>query len=1162
MRRNGLRVIAGSVLLLAAELLLAQTPEASPAPPPTAQPTEAPAPAATQTEQDEATKAKLAQHKELWTQAQSLNEAGQLPEAIDAAMKMLVLERELLGENDAEIVASLNWIANLQEKLEDFAAAKELRTSAVAIATAVNGQSHWKTTDARLALANCELLSSRTADERRDLVECQRLYGLCVQAYREGKTATALPVARKIVETEKSILGEEHSSYTKSLNLLSTLLLEQNNYAEAEPLMLQILAIRKKILGLEHPDTATSLNNLAQLYNSTGAFAKALPFQQESLNANIKMLGPEHDHTAACLSNLAGLYQALGNYDRAEELNRQALAIRLKVFGEEHPDTALSMLNLGRVLQIKGDYIGAEPLYQQSLDIRKKVLGPEHPETANSLNNLGALYSDMGDYAQAELLLTQSLEITRKALGEDHLDMAVRLNNLASVYQSTHEYAKSIPLLEQTIAIQRRILGEAHPRFATGIHNLAYAYQCQGDLAKAEPLMRQAMELHRAALGGEHPETASIIRNCGFLLMRAGKYDEAEPLLNEALEAHRKVLGPEHPTTATSLNKLAMLYLLKQDYGKAEFLAREAVEIQFKHLEATFLGQSERQKLLMLEDLRDNLDLWLSLAREVGLSSQLMYARLLSWKGTVFASETGMRSLRQNAATAQLFAKYQETSRQLATQALVVPQNIEQRAERDHQLERLTAEKDAEEQQLSRMSSRFETEKQLPQLAPNQLKTSLPDDVALIDFFEYNRLAAGEKPGEFEITRNLLAFIMRKGQPLVGYDFGPVAPISAAIDRWRKCYGVWTGAAAEDPARQLHEIMWQPIAAHCRGAKIVLISPDGAVAQLPFAALPGDRPDKFLLHEFAFATIPVPQLVPRMFAARPVPVSGPDADASLLLVGDVNYGGEPGKAGENSRSLGSITRSAALSGFQPLPSAFDEITSISGRFRRRYGNAKIDLLDQDQATEAAFREQAPRHRWIHVSTHGFFAPPQLNSALDRGPSSPAEATLFDRSGVGGIHPGLLSGLAMAGANLKAAPGNDDGILTSLEVSALDLTKVDVAVLSACETGLGRVAGGEGLLGLQRAFQVAGTKTVVASLWKVPDRATMLLMQRFYRNLWESRMTKLAAFHEAQLWMLSDPAHRGFDSLDEESKSNKAPAKAPPTLPPKYWAAFILSGDWR
>ena len=125
---------------------------------------------------------------------------------------------------------------------------------------------------------------------------------------------------------------------------------------------------------------------------------------------------------------------------------------------------------------------------------------------------------------------------------------------------------------------------------------------------------------------------------------------------------------------------------------------------------------------------------------------------------------------------------------------------------------------------------------------------------------------------------------------------------------------------------------------------------------------------------------------------------------------------------------------------------------------------------------------------------------------------------------------------------------------ALEVSALDLSQVDTVVLSACETGLGQVAGGEGLLGLQRAFQVAGAKTTVASLWKVPDQATATLMQRFYENLWDKKMGKLEALRQAQIWMLRDNGNRGLAIPDH-------PADAQ-TLPPYYWAAFVLSGDWR
>jgi CHAT domain-containing protein len=134
-------------------------------------------------------------------------------------------------------------------------------------------------------------------------------------------------------------------------------------------------------------------------------------------------------------------------------------------------------------------------------------------------------------------------------------------------------------------------------------------------------------------------------------------------------------------------------------------------------------------------------------------------------------------------------------------------------------------------------------------------------------------------------------------------------------------------------------------------------------------------------------------------------------------------------------------------------------------------------------------------------------------------------------------------------------------LTALEVGELDLTQVRLAVLSACETGLGETAGGEGVLGLQRAFQVAGAKTVFSTLWSIPDEATQVLMARFYDNLWSKKMGKLQALHEAQLWMLREGrthpgVQRGVVREDEpETKRNGR-------LPPYYWAAFVLSGDWR
>lgn len=225
----------------------------------------------------------------------------------------------------------------------------------------------------------------------------------------------------------------------------------------------------------------------------------------------------------------------------------------------------------------------------------------------------------------------------------------------------------------------------------------------------------------------------------------------------------------------------------------------------------------------------------------------------------------------------------------------------------------------------------------------------------------------------------------------------------------------------------------------------------------------------------------------------------------------------------------------------------------------------MQILTGAQATEASFRELAPGYRYLHLATHGFFAPPEKQSALQADQTDRKFASFRQQRDemIRGFSPGLLSGLALAGANREPTADADDGILTADEIAFLPLDGVELVVLSACETGLGEVAGGEGLIGIQRAFQVAGARTTVASLWKVPDQATKVLMQRFYENLWQKKLTRLDALREAQLWLLNHPAQALGREASRGDRRIGAPQKAAADrLPPRYWAAFVLSGDWR
>ena len=309
-------------------------------------------------------------------------------------------------------------------------------------------------------------------------------------------------------------------------------------------------------------------------------------------------------------------------------------------------------------------------------------------------------------------------------------------------------------------------------------------------------------------------------------------------------------------------------------------------------------------------------------------------------------------------------------------------------------------------------------------------------------------------------------------------------------------------------------------------------------------------------------------------------------NSGLLVLGDVDYNAAAGATestlnqppllvdASQHREAGQL-RSGHAHSFNSLPGFRKELDSVSKLFEKQFPDQTASVLSGDKATEDSFLTEAGKFGTLHLITHGYFEEPgvkSINQAV-----VPQDSLISDTKSPDPFFntslPGLLSGLAMAGANTPSEdPENShDGILRATEIEASSLQGVHLVVLSACETGLGAVAGGEGLTGLQRAFQVAGARTVIASLWKVDDDATLTLMTEFYRNLWEKKLSKLDALREAQLTMprsydpKSGQLTRSLGTKSEKVDPNKKPDPADTTatrLDPRYWAAFQLSGDWR
>jgi CHAT domain-containing protein len=198
------------------------------------------------------------------------------------------------------------------------------------------------------------------------------------------------------------------------------------------------------------------------------------------------------------------------------------------------------------------------------------------------------------------------------------------------------------------------------------------------------------------------------------------------------------------------------------------------------------------------------------------------------------------------------------------------------------------------------------------------------------------------------------------------------------------------------------------------------------------------------------------------------------------------------------------------------------------------------LLQGDEATEDRFKREASGHSILHLATHGFFLDENCGGTAGDGSDSPASPAT-DRE-----NPLLRSGLALAAANLRSEAGLDvdDGVLTAEEIASLDLGGVAWAVLSGCDTGRGTPAVGEGLLGLQRAFQMAGAHTVISSLWPVRDQDAQLWMNELYRAHLVDGLDTAEAVRRA--------SRRTLDARRGDGSSGH----------PLAWAAFIAAGDWR
>ena len=1070
---------------------------------------------------------------------------------------LLNLHRSNFGEMHPNALYILDNFVRLYENMKEYELAAKYLLQALAIRKMMLGEQHPHYV--------------RNVDKLAWLYEEMVNSGIRNTEVLERNLLQALAIRRATV-------GERHPSYVRSLYALAVTYEKQENYLEAEPLHQQVLAMRKVTLGEEHPDYVASLNHLADLYFRMEYYEQAESLYQRVLAIRKTTFGEEHPHYVSDLEKLAFLYTEMEAYAASETLYQQARAIRKATQGEEHPDHVTTMDYLANLYIDMANYEQAEALYKQVLEIRKRVQGEDHPDYVVSLNRLADLYVSMENYEQAEALYKQALDavyrhvlgiewvqgaeaLYKQALdavykhgleiewvqGEGHPNHVVSLNHLANLYVSMENYEQAEALYKQVLEIEW-VQGEGHPNYVVSLNHLANLYVSMENYEQAEALYKQALEIRKRVQREEDPQYVATLEFLAALYQRMGEYFAAGRYIQEALALRQAMQGEQHSAYVRSLRNLTELYVDMGAHKLAKPLYRQVLGIYRTMLDRMAVVQSEREQLATGERLRSALDGYLSIAIDTGDSSYAAFEEILLWKGATLVRQRQYRQAASDPAVSELFKKLQGVTRQLASLARAYPEQSEEVAGWRERLNALNADRERLEVTLSGASAAFRQAQETVTVA--EVAEALPDGAMLVDYLEFTKYADNQS------TRSLLASVLRQDGTVTVFDLGPQEPVAEAIEMWRQTYG--RSEHGMEAGQQLRKTLWDPLLSALGETKTLLVSLDGALGRLPLGALPGAQPDTYLLEEYELSFLPVPQLLPALVATHQQ-----EAARGLLLVGDLDY---DARQTERDSSVAPAPRSwrrnhnravAEVRGgvyFESLENTAGEILRIEDLFKSVFHPSEeaVELLRHADATEQRFRTLAPQFYHLHLATHGFFAPPQHK--VDQGPGQ--RSGVYDGRGAAVVHgtdPGLLSGLVLSGANQPPQPEQDDGILTATEISFLPLAGAHLVTLSACETGLGATAGGEGLLGVQRAFQVAGARSTVASLWNVPDLATRLLMERFYRHLWEEEMSAADALRAAQLWLLKNPeVLRGLIASNSPSTRSS----------PQYWAAFQLSGDWR
>jgi CHAT domain-containing protein len=915
--------------------------------------------------------------------------------------------------------------------------------------------------------------------------------------------------SKQVAQINQVLYGENSAEYVLALANYSEYCIMAGQYKEGLDSLKKVTLLSDMKSGDIEMRQKTLLS-VARLNKLFGEYDKSRVLTNKAFKLN-KQSNYDQDILveSEAAEQLSDLYIQTGNYSKAEKVLKESLAHISATLGDYSPRLVPIYFGYTRFNLITGNYNQSDIYLAKAGKVIDSVFGTGSLIKAESYLLAGDYFMMISDYKKAEEAYLKADNIQRAKLGKKHLNRAQTILRQASLYGMQQEKNAEIEkLYKEALDIVKTDIGTSNPLYAEVEQKYAEFLITTGAYDPADKLLEEADKFWISKLGKDNKYTADINMLRGSIAYAKGKYDDAEKKYTKAKEIYEPLFGDKHRDYVRAIGKLARVYYMKNQVGKSLELMEGIIPTYLAYTREIFPSLSFRQKTKFWNNLKDEFEFYAAIALQQPKGANLKYTgnvynNILSTKALLLSSSIKLLDKILHSNDSILIGLYNDWIAEKEYQISVLSLSKQQMQEQGIQLDEIQSNVERLEKEMSQRSELFHKEKLASKIEWRDVQAKLKENeyaIEMIRFRNFNKVFT-----DSVIYAALIIDKNTKDNP----DLVLLPNGKQMEKRYLKYYR--NTATLNAPDDFSYEVYWQPIKNKIPDGALVYLSCDGVYNQINLEMLPKKGTETYVLDQNQIVLL--------------------TNTKDLLMLEEISVSAKK-KTKENKKTVNSnpyvfcgspvfyTISKTGKKNVPDLPGAEKEIIELNALLVSSAKNTL--LLTQGHVTEDTIKSlRSPKV--LHIATHGYF-----KETISKTGSEDDIAS----------NPLLNSGLMLLGSgDIVDNPDNKyvnqkEGILTAYEAMDLPLDNTDIVVLSACETGRGEVQVGEGVYGLQRAFLIAGAKSIVISLFKVNDEVTQKLMLSFY-----------------QKWIKTGDKRQAFTDAKKEIKQQYKE--------PIYWGAFLM-----